>query len=62
LQGHNIVLMSNHQTEADPAIIALLLEATNPQIAENMVNFFIFYFIFIPFNADAIVVHLEMLA
>ncbi|GMY29665.1 glycerol-3-phosphate acyltransferase, chloroplastic isoform X2 [Fagus crenata] len=35
-QGHNIVLMSNHQTEADPAIIALLLEATNPQIAENM--------------------------
>ncbi|XP_030946620.1 glycerol-3-phosphate acyltransferase, chloroplastic isoform X2 [Quercus lobata] len=35
-QGHNIVLMSNHQTEADPAIIALLLEATNPRIAENM--------------------------
>lgn len=38
LQGHNIVLMSNHQTEADPAVIALLLEATNPSIAENMVN------------------------
>uniref|UniRef100_A0A2N9G274 Phospholipid/glycerol acyltransferase domain-containing protein n=1 Tax=Fagus sylvatica TaxID=28930 RepID=A0A2N9G274_FAGSY len=36
IHGHNIVLMSNHQTEADPAIIALLLEATNPQIAENM--------------------------
>ncbi|XP_021887189.1 glycerol-3-phosphate acyltransferase, chloroplastic isoform X1 [Carica papaya] len=35
-QGHNIVLMSNHQTEADPAVIALLLEATNPSIAENM--------------------------
>uniref|UniRef100_A0A5B6Z309 Glycerol-3-phosphate acyltransferase, chloroplastic n=1 Tax=Davidia involucrata TaxID=16924 RepID=A0A5B6Z309_DAVIN len=35
-QGHNIVLISNHQTEADPAIIALLLEATNPHIAENM--------------------------
>ncbi|XP_059440786.1 glycerol-3-phosphate acyltransferase ATS12, chloroplastic [Corylus avellana] len=35
-KGHNIVLMSNHQTEADPAIIALLLEATNPHIAESM--------------------------
>jgi glycerol-3-phosphate O-acyltransferase len=30
--------MSNHQTEADPAIIALLLEATNPHIAESMVK------------------------
>ncbi|GJM91582.1 hypothetical protein PR202_ga07968 [Eleusine coracana subsp. coracana] len=36
-QGHNIVLMSNHQTEADPAIIALLLEKTNPWISENIV-------------------------
>ncbi|XAR54771.1 Glycerol-3-phosphate 1-O-acyltransferase [Bertholletia excelsa] len=36
-QGHNIVLISNHQTEADPAIIALLLEATHPQFAENMI-------------------------
>ncbi|XAR70671.1 Glycerol-3-phosphate 1-O-acyltransferase [Bertholletia excelsa] len=35
-QGHNIVLISNHQTEADPAIIALLLEASLPHIAENM--------------------------
>ncbi|XP_062073496.1 glycerol-3-phosphate acyltransferase ATS12, chloroplastic isoform X2 [Humulus lupulus] len=35
-QGHNIVLMSNHQTEADPAVIALLLEATNPHIAEKI--------------------------
>ncbi|KAK7309651.1 hypothetical protein RJT34_06553 [Clitoria ternatea] len=35
-QGHNIILMSNHQTEADPAIIALLLEARLPYIAENM--------------------------
>ncbi|XP_042952403.1 glycerol-3-phosphate acyltransferase ATS12, chloroplastic-like isoform X2 [Carya illinoinensis] len=35
-QGHNIVLMSNHQTEADPAIIALLLEARYPHIAESM--------------------------
>ncbi|CAO2819676.1 unnamed protein product [Amaranthus hypochondriacus] len=36
-QGHNIVFMSNHQTEADPAVIALLLEKTNPYIAENMI-------------------------
>ncbi|KAJ1296091.1 hypothetical protein BS78_01G272300 [Paspalum vaginatum] len=36
-QGHNVVLMSNHQTEADPAIIALLLEKTNPWISENIV-------------------------
>ncbi|KAL5794627.1 hypothetical protein ACOSP7_003221 [Xanthoceras sorbifolium] len=36
-QGHNIVLISNHQTEADPAIISLLLESTNPYIAENMI-------------------------
>ncbi|XP_052210070.1 glycerol-3-phosphate acyltransferase, chloroplastic isoform X2 [Diospyros lotus] len=35
-QGHNVVLISNHQTEADPAIIALLLEATHPYIAENL--------------------------
>ncbi|KAL3497905.1 hypothetical protein ACH5RR_040637 [Cinchona calisaya] len=36
LQGENIVLISNHQTEADPAVIALLLESTNPNLAENM--------------------------
>ncbi|TKY70062.1 Glycerol-3-phosphate acyltransferase [Spatholobus suberectus] len=35
-QGHNIILMSNHQSEADPAIIALLLETQLPYIAENM--------------------------
>ncbi|KAL5550842.1 hypothetical protein UlMin_001018 [Ulmus minor] len=34
--GRNIVLISNHQTEADPAVIALLLEATNPRIVENI--------------------------
>lgn len=37
LKGHNIILFSNHQTEADPAIFALMLERTNPQIAESMV-------------------------
>ncbi|KAL5724726.1 glycerol-3-phosphate 1-O-acyltransferase [Ranunculus cassubicifolius] len=35
-QGHNVVLISNHQTEADPAVIALLLETTNPYFAENV--------------------------
>lgn len=36
-KGHNVILMSNHQTEADPAVIALLLEATHPYIAENLI-------------------------
>lgn len=36
-QGHNIVLISNHQTEADPAVIALLLETSSPHIAENLI-------------------------
>eukprot|EP01018_Ginkgo_biloba_P005123 Gb_19458 [translate_table: standard] len=35
-QGHNIVLISNHQSEADPAVIALMLETTNPYIAERI--------------------------
>jgi len=43
LQGHNVVLMSNHQTEADPAIISLLLEKTNPWISENIVRLFFDY-------------------
>ncbi|AQK66227.1 Glycerol-3-phosphate acyltransferase [Zea mays] len=42
-QGHNVVLMSNHQSEADPAIIALLLEKTNPWISENIVRLFFDY-------------------
>ncbi|CAN1334054.1 Glycerol-3-phosphate acyltransferase, chloroplastic [Linum perenne] len=36
-QGHNVILMSNHQTEADPAVIALLLETTNRHISENLI-------------------------
>lgn len=38
MQGHNIVLISNHQSEADPAVIELLLETRHPHIAENMVT------------------------
>ncbi|KAK4486541.1 hypothetical protein RD792_009225 [Penstemon davidsonii] len=36
-QGENIILVSNHQSEADPAVISLLLESTSPFIAENMI-------------------------
>lgn len=36
-QGENVILISNHQTEADPAIIALLLESTHPWLSENMI-------------------------
>nr|XP_016475022.1 PREDICTED: glycerol-3-phosphate acyltransferase, chloroplastic-like [Nicotiana tabacum]XP_016475023.1 PREDICTED: glycerol-3-phosphate acyltransferase, chloroplastic-like [Nicotiana tabacum] len=36
-QGDNVVLMSNHQSEADPAVIALLLESKHPYIAENII-------------------------
>ncbi|CAM8877797.1 unnamed protein product [Rhodiola kirilowii] len=35
-KGHNIILISNHQTEADPAVIALLLENSIPRLAEDM--------------------------
>ncbi|KAL1192540.1 Glycerol-3-phosphate acyltransferase [Cardamine amara subsp. amara] len=34
-QGHNIVLISNHQSEADPAVISLLLES-QPFIGLNI--------------------------
>uniref|UniRef100_A0A0C9S3S3 glycerol-3-phosphate 1-O-acyltransferase n=1 Tax=Wollemia nobilis TaxID=56998 RepID=A0A0C9S3S3_9CONI len=36
MQGHNIVLFSNHQSEADPAAIALMLETTNAYMAERI--------------------------
>ncbi|KAG0624325.1 hypothetical protein M758_3G239800 [Ceratodon purpureus] len=35
-EGHNVILLSNHQTEADPAVMALLLEQTHPYLAENL--------------------------
>lgn len=37
-QGHNIVLYSNHQTEADPAVIALLLESSHPFLSQRVVS------------------------
>ncbi|XP_031125001.1 glycerol-3-phosphate acyltransferase ATS12, chloroplastic-like isoform X2 [Ipomoea triloba] len=36
-KGENVILISNHQTEADPAVIALLLDSTHPYLAENMI-------------------------
>nr|XP_043627898.1 glycerol-3-phosphate acyltransferase, chloroplastic [Erigeron canadensis] len=36
-QGDNVILISNHQSEADPAVIALLLERTNPRISESII-------------------------
>ncbi|CAM6094517.1 unnamed protein product [Calypogeia fissa] len=35
-QGHNVFLFANHQTEADPAVMALLLEQSHPHLAENL--------------------------
>ncbi|KAL2619871.1 hypothetical protein R1flu_000076 [Riccia fluitans] len=35
-QGHNVFLFANHQTEADPAVMALLLESSHPYLAENL--------------------------
>ncbi len=36
-KGENVILLANHQTEADPQIISLLLERTHPHIAEKMI-------------------------
>ncbi|KAL8254468.1 hypothetical protein R6Q59_032689 [Mikania micrantha] len=36
-QGENVILISNHQTEADPVIISLLLENTCPHISETTI-------------------------
>ncbi|KAL3681948.1 hypothetical protein R1sor_024904 [Riccia sorocarpa] len=35
-QGHNVFLFANHQTEADPAVMALLLESSHTYLAENL--------------------------
>ena len=35
--GDNVVLMANHQTEADPAVWALLVEAKFPEMARNLI-------------------------
>lgn len=34
--GHNVVLLANHQSEADPAVVSLLLESAFPRIATDI--------------------------
>ncbi|KAK9806373.1 hypothetical protein WJX72_012050 [[Myrmecia] bisecta] len=35
--GENVVLLANHQTEADPGVFALLLEHTHPNLATDVI-------------------------
>lgn len=37
LQGENVILLANHQTELDPQIIILLLEEKYPELAREMI-------------------------
>lgn len=36
-EGHNVILLANHQTEPDPQAISLLLEQTHPQFAQDII-------------------------
>ena len=36
-QKHNVILLANHQTEADPQAINILLEKNHPKLAEEMI-------------------------
>jgi glycerol-3-phosphate O-acyltransferase len=36
-QGHNVILLANHQTEADPQAISVLLEKTYAEVGEKMI-------------------------
>jgi len=36
-QGENVILLANHQTEADPQIISILLEKIDPQLASEII-------------------------
>lgn len=35
-EDHNVVLLTNHQTEADPAVMALMLEGSHPRLATSI--------------------------
>ncbi|KAI8466897.1 MAG: glycerol-3-phosphate acyltransferase [Monoraphidium minutum] len=35
--GHNVVLLANHQTEADPGVFAHMLAATHPRLAQEVI-------------------------
>jgi len=36
-KGHNVILLANHQVEADPQAISLLLDPQYPRLAEEMI-------------------------
>lgn len=36
-KGHNVILLSNHQTEADPQAISVLLQAAYPEFIEDLI-------------------------
>jgi glycerol-3-phosphate O-acyltransferase len=36
-KGRNVVFLANHQTEADPLAISILLDETSPELAQNMI-------------------------
>lgn len=36
-QGHNVILLANHQTEADPGVFAHMLMSTQPGMAQNVI-------------------------
>ncbi|KAG2485182.1 hypothetical protein HYH03_016071 [Edaphochlamys debaryana] len=36
-QKHNVVLLANHQTEADPGVFAHMLKATHPKLATDVI-------------------------
>lgn len=34
-QGHNVIFLANHQTEADPGVFALMLESLVPKMSSG---------------------------
>lgn len=36
-EGHNVIVMANHQTEADPAVWAYMTQDISPAVAENVI-------------------------
>ncbi|GAB4186415.1 MAG: 1-acyl-sn-glycerol-3-phosphate acyltransferase [Simkaniaceae bacterium] len=36
-EGHNVILLANHQIEADPQAISILIEKVHPKLAEEMI-------------------------
>jgi hypothetical protein len=36
-EGHNVVLLANHQTEADPGVFAHMLAAAHPNLATDVI-------------------------